>query len=497
MEHAEKGMVVVWLERAVGAILPKGRFARSISVLAGGTALGQAIGALASPMLTRLYSPDDFGVMGVYVSLLSIFSVMASLRYQLAIPLPEKDEEAVNLLALSLVIVLLTSLLVGLGAWLLTDQIIAWVNAPALRSYLLWALPLGVGMVGTYGVFSYWAMRKHAFGGIARTKVNQGLGLVLTQVGLGVLEVGPVGLLLGQIVGKGAGTSTLAARAWREDVKLLKAISSDELSRVAMRYRRFPLFSSWSAVFNTLSSQIPTLMLSYFFGSEITGLYTFSHRVVGLPMQLVGQATAQVFFPEAVEANREGSLAATTDMVFRRLVLLGAPAVLLMALAAPELFAVVFGEEWREGGTYAQWLAPWLFLVFISSPLSILPSVVEKQRQEAVFQAFLLSGRAGALVFGGFLNHPQLAVALFAGVSALFWFGFMVWNMGLSGHGISHILGILLSEVVAATWLALPLILVKILADGDLYVLGAGGLSGALTVYRVVRKLKSEGRLKE
>lgn len=454
--------------------------------------MGQVITVLASPILTRLYGPDDFGVMAVYVSLLSIFSVIASLRYQLAIPLPEEDGEAVNLLALSLGIMLLMGLLVGLGSWLLTDQIIGWVNAPALRPYL-WLLPIGIGVVGTYQVFNYWAVRKQAFGRIARTKINQGLGSVLTQISLGLVKLGPIGLLLGQIVGQAAGITTLAAQAWKQDGKALKALSPAAICRLAIRYRRFPLFSSWSGVLNALSVQLSTLLLSSFFGSGITGLFALSQRAATLPLQLVGQSIGQVFYPAAVEANRKGSIAATAEAFFKRLVLIGVPGFLLMGLVAPELFAIIFGEDWREAGIYMQWLTLWLFLVFISSPLSLLPSVMEKQSQEAIFHGLLLSSRLAALFIGGKLNSARVAIALFAGVSALCWFGFMLWNMKLSGNKVSHALEIVFHEAIAVVPLVLPLVFAKVFADRDLYVLGGAGLSGVLVSYRLVSKLRSGG----
>lgn len=262
---------------------------------------------------------------------------------------------------------------------------------------------------------------------------------------------------------------------------------------MAIRYKRFPLFSSWSGILNTLSVQVPTLMLSFFFGSAITGLYALSHRVVGLPAQLVGQAIAQVFFPTAVEANRQGFVAITTEAIFKRLVLIGASTFLLFGLVAPELFAIFFGEEWREAGIYAQWLTPWMFLVFVSSPLSMLPSVMEKQGQESCFHAVLLSSRVGALCIGGFLNSERVAIALYAGVSALCWFGFMLWNIRLSGNKVRHVLEILFSEAITVVPLVLPLILAKAFANRDLYLLGAAGLSSVLISYRLVSKLKSGG----
>lgn len=481
-----------WIRMRATRVLPRGRFARSVAVLAGGTALGQAIVVLASPTLTRLYTPDNFGVLAVYSSILAILSVVASLRYGLAIPLPEKDEDAAALLMLSLGIVTVISLLTGLGVWLLGEQIAHWANAPALRPHL-WLLPLGVGMVAIYQVFNYWAVRKQAFGRIARTKIYQGLGSVLTQIVLGISGLGPIGLILGQVVGQATGTTTLAALAWKRDRRALGSISAGGVSRMAIRYKRFPLFSSWSGILNTLSVQVPTLMLSFFFGSAITGLYALSHRVVGLPAQLAGQAIAQVFFPTAVEANRQGFVAITTEAIFKRLVLIGASTFLLFGLVAPELFAIFFGEEWREAGIYAQWLTPWMFLVFVSSPLSMLPSVMEKQGQESCFHAVLLSSRVGALCIGGFLNSERVAIALYAGVSALCWFGFMLWNIRLSGNKVRHVLEILFSEAITVVPLVLPLILAKAFANRDLYLLGAAGLSSVLISYRLVSKLKSGG----
>lgn len=476
--------------KAIGAVLPKGQFARGISLLAGGAVLGQVIIVIASPILTRLFSPDDFGVLGVYVALLSIFSVIASLRYQLAIPLPKQEEEAANLLALSIGIALFISIIVVFVVWLAKNQIVDWIKAPALRPYL-WLLPLGVATVGTYQALNYWAVRKQAFGRIARTKISQASCSVLIEIGFGILKFGPIGLLVGNIAGQAAGTTTLASLAWRSDREALKAISLKGMSRMAIRFRRFPFFSSWSGIFNILSTQIPILMLSSYFGPIITGLYALSCRVLALPMNFVGQAASQVFFPTVVDANRRGSIAIITKLFFVRLVQVAVPSFLIIGFSAPALFAVVFGQQWRGAGTYAQWLTPWLFLVFVSSPLSILPTVLERQRREALFNLVLLISRVGALAIGGTLGSPGIAVGSFAVVSALCWFGFMLWILGLSGNGVIRVLGILSTETIAACPSVLPILFSAFFLKSDFYVLVAVGLSGLLSAPRLIRNVKS------
>ncbi|MEM2568006.1 MAG: oligosaccharide flippase family protein [Candidatus Bathyarchaeia archaeon] len=259
-----ESLAISWLKRNIGTPLVCGSFARNVAVLAGGTALGQAISVLASPILTRLYTPDDFGVLAVYSSILGILSVVASWRYELAIPLPDKDEDAVNLVALSLGIVVLMSFLVALGVWLLRNQIVRWVNVPALQRYL-WLLPVGVLLVGAYQVFNYWAIRKKAFGALAQTKLRQGIGATATQISLGLVRPSPLGLLLGQVVGQAGGLLMLLGNFWKHAKDLWKFVDAKESVKLLSRYVRFPIFASWVGVFNTLSVQVPILMLSSLF----------------------------------------------------------------------------------------------------------------------------------------------------------------------------------------------------------------------------------------
>ncbi|MEW6216689.1 MAG: oligosaccharide flippase family protein, partial [Candidatus Bipolaricaulota bacterium] len=256
--------------QALRRFIPRGGFGRSVAVLAGGTALGQTVTILASPLLTRLYDPQDFGIAAVYTSLLSIFSVVASLRYELAIPLPEEEPTAANVLWFSLLMVGLTACVAGLGVWFLGGKLVHLVNSPGLRPFL-WLLPLGMALVGTYQVFSYWAIRREAFPRLARTKVTQGVSSVAVQLLFGFAYAGPLGLLLGRVVGQAAGVGTLALLARRRDAEALRAWSWQRMRYVALRYRRFPMLSSGAALINALGLQVPVLLLSSLYGAQVVG----------------------------------------------------------------------------------------------------------------------------------------------------------------------------------------------------------------------------------
>jgi len=471
------------LPEFVKRFLPESAFAKNVSVLVGGTALAQAITVLASPLLTRLYTPDDFGTLAVFASFLSIAAVIASLRYELAIPLPEDDKTAANVLALSLSIVVGNSLLAGILVWLFGGKVLDVINAPQLRPYL-WLLPIGIFGVGTYQVLNYWAIRKKAFNRVAQTELNRSMAQVATQAGVGLALNGPFGLILGQVVGQAMGSTTLATLAWRKDKEALSAINKQEMLLVAERYKRFPVFSSWAALFNALSSQLPIFTLSYLFGPVVTGLYSLGHRVLQTPMSLVGQSIGQVFFSSAAEANRSGNISTITRGVFQKLVQVGLPVIMLIGIAAPELFAFIFGSEWQEAGVYAQWLAPWLLLVFVSSPLSTLPSVLEKQHFDTLFQAILLSSRIVSLFIGAALGNELLAIALFALVSALCWFGFMLWNIRLSGNNVGLVLGIIVKELVLAVFMTLPVVIVKVFSSSIIMLIITVIISAVIIAYR-------------
>jgi O-antigen/teichoic acid export membrane protein len=361
-------------------VLPKSRFARNVAVVSAGSAVGQGLLIVSAPVLTRLYTPADFGVLAVYVSILSILAVAATLRYEMAITLPEDDEVAANLLLLVLGIVLLMSLLIGLGLWFLADPLVRLVNTPALKPYL-WLIPLGVVGAGMYEALSLWAVRKKAFTTIARTKFTQSFGQVLTQVAMGLLKLGPAGLLLGQVVGKTGGSGTLAALTWRHGKESLKRVSTSGVRQAALRYRRFPIFASGSALLNRAGLYLPPILLAAFYGPQVAGWFALGQRVIGLPMTLIGQSVSEVYLAEAARLIRTDPRALERLFVktAKHLALVGAPPLALLGVGAPWIFALVFGEGWREAGVYVQLMAVAFLAQLVTTPLEPTFAVTERQ----------------------------------------------------------------------------------------------------------------------
>ncbi|MBK8985790.1 MAG: oligosaccharide flippase family protein [Chloroflexi bacterium] len=422
----------------------KTSFAGDVLKLVSGTAIAQFLGIAASPILTRLYPPEAFGILALFTSITSILGVMVCMRYELAIMLPESDEEAANLLGVSLFFTIIVSLLTVLVVWLVKEPLLYWLNAPGLRPYL-WLLPVAVFVSGVFGSLNYWNSRTKHFGRISIAQVSRSVLSTSVQLGLGFVGFATGGTLIGASVGGSAlATAVLGGQTWREDKKLfLGSIKWQEMLQEIKRYRKFPLYDTWSALLNTASWQLPVLMLSSFFSSTIVGYYAFGYRILQIPMSFIGSAIGQVFFQRASEAHLRGELAAVVENTFQRLVMIGLFPMLMLTFIGHDLFAVIFGATWAEAGVYTQILSIWAFLWFVSSPLSTIFNTLEKQEFLLKFNMVNFATRFAALYMGGILQEPRIAVSLFAGTGVLV-YGYLLLSIltaaGVSLHRIVQIL---------------------------------------------------------
>lgn len=480
------------LKSLVRRLLPKSRFARGVAVLGGGTAAANLIVVVGSPVVTRLYTPEDYGLLGVFTSLLMVSLVLASWRYDVAIPVPPDDQTAADILTLCWAIIPCMAVVAAILAWLIGDQVAIWLGQPALGRYL-WLVSAGMLVGGVYESLYYWAVRKKAFSVIAQTKVYQSVGLLTTQVGLGLLGLCPWGLLLGGIVRQSAGTARLAKLVLRGGVSFRLRFSLGTILSTAKRYYRFPVFSSWASLLNTLSAQVPVLFLSAFYGGSITGQYALCHQVAWYPTSLIGRAVSQVFFSTVSESRAKGTTAAVTLAVFSKLVQVAVPCVLIVGLIAPELFTVVFGQNWKDAGVVAQYLCPWILCVFITMPLSSIVFVLERQHGELVFQTVLLIGRVTALWLGGQWASPLIAISAFATTSAVIWFVYMLWLHKAAGNRPAVVVGRIGAELLRSLPMVAPCAIGRFVFGGAAFVAGGALVSAVWVGVSLFTRLRHGG----
>jgi O-antigen/teichoic acid export membrane protein len=465
----------------------KGGLLKNVALLGGAKGISQGLALLASPLLTRLFSPEDFGTFAVFGVLLGFVGSFGCMKYEHALPLARDEAEAANIFVLCSTILGLYFLACCIVVLTLHDDLAGWLEAPALQPYL-WLLPLGVLGVGAALIGQFWAVRAKAFRRVAATGLATSILTLASQVGSGLQRFGPGGLIAGRIGGVALGGIMLYLPALSGAKQFLRCVSPRSLSEVAKKHRLFPMVFTFSSGINAFSRQMPILILSIFFGPAVTGLYALTQRVVSVPMILIGEEVRRVYYPYGAELERSEDLRDLTKAVFIGMVQIALPGVIILGLVAPELFALVFGERWADSGLYAQWLCPWLFMVFVCSPLTRLPLILERQKSELVFQIILLFARGAALIMGGVAQDVVLAIAVFAGAGFVCWFGFMVWSMTLVGVGAIETLAILGRELLVVAPIVAPLVLVKfvLLRVGDDLWLLAVGAACALVASAVV-----------
>jgi lipopolysaccharide exporter len=409
-------------------------FLINVIKLMGGSVIAQALGIIAAPIITRIYGPASYGISTLFASITAIIVVVACLRYEMSIMLPEKDEDAASMLVTSLLLVCITTLLVSLFVFFLREQIAYLLKAPELAKYL-WLTPFMVFISGIFLALNYWNSRTKEFGRLSATRIVASVGTVSTQLGMGFGgQSNAGGLINGQVIGKTISCGLLSGLIWRKDRKIIKkGFRREKIWQGIKRYKKFPLFDTWSALLNTVSIQIPSFLLAYFFSPTVVGYYALSVNLLSMPANLVGSAFAQVFYQKAAEANHNNTLDIVTEKVLTSLVSLGMFPILLLAVAGKEIVLFFFGAGWAEAGVYAQILSIWIFSQFLYSPISTIFCVLEKQKDFLQFNIILFIIRIFSVSIGGLLHSPRLSLLLLSLGSSLYYLTILNWVLTNSG----------------------------------------------------------------
>lgn len=385
-------------------------FVRNVGVLVGGTAFAQALTILILPFLTRLYSPDDFAVLAVYASILGIFSGIACLRLEIAIPIPESDEEAANLLVLALTISSTIAALLGLVVWAYPAHLVELIGQPALAPYL-WLLPIGVWLSGAYAALQYWSTRHKQFRLISSTRLTQATGSAAVQLSFGWAGFTPFGLLLGQLINSGAGVIRLGADTWRQHRKVLARVRLGTMLSTLGRYDRFPKYSTLEALANGGNLQLPVLIIAALAAGPEAGFLILATRVMAAPMALIGGAISQVYLSRAPEERRQGRLSTFTFSILSGLMKTGVGPLLFIGIIAPVAFPLAFGAEWARAGEIVRWMTPWFVFQFLASPLSMILHITENQKTALFLQLGGLLLRVGSVLLAAHTTPEHIVEA--------------------------------------------------------------------------------------
>lgn len=400
----------------------QGGFLADVVVLAGGTAFSQALLFLATPLITRLYEPADFGVWSLIRSLGSIAAVVACWRYELSIVLPKQDKEAANMFAASVLIAIAMSGLLLLIVSLFGIQVAQLLSTTEILPWL-WVLPLMLLLTGIYQAGNYWSTRKNQFSRLAISRIVQSIVLVSVQIGL-ALTIGPSssGLIIGMIIGQIAATGALAIQIWQEDGRsILDAWDWQSITTGISTHKNFPLYVAPYSFIGNLSQQMVLLLLGIFTTTQIAGLYSFANIIVMLPIGLISSALNQVFFIKASQHLATGNLGKFVTKVLTSLVIVTTPLFSFFIFNTEWLFTTFFGNKWAESSTYGVWLGLSAFMVLYTSWLDRIYDVLGKQRillsMDIGYNLVSIMCFAIALSWS---RQPVFAVAIYTLITAIY-----------------------------------------------------------------------------
>jgi len=452
-------------------------FLSNMLILFAGTSLSQLLAIFAAPLLTRLYGPDAYGLMALFVSMTSIVSTISCMRYESSIILPDSDKAAANLLAgcliLSLVNCLLMMFLVYFGHHFLSKLL----NAPSIEWYL-WLVPFIALLDGAFNALNYWNTRTKRFLRLSIARINGSISSIAAQLYAGFSGYAIGGSLIGGIaLGKAVSTGILGWQIWRDDQHLFRpSISRIKMVSELKRYIDFPLYDTWAELLNTVSWQLPVFLLSAFFSPAVVGYYSLGLSSLQLPMRLIGGSISQVFFQHASEAKISGSLSSLVERVFRSLLLIGTFPVLTLTLMGKDLFALVFGKTWSEAGIFSQILGFWILFWFVSSPLSTLYYLYERQQSFLKLTIANLFFRLIALCIGGYMGNARLSILLFS-LSGICIYGYLCFAvMHIGGIEWQRTMHIILHSILVFIPSGVIILMLKVLAADQLIIVAVSAL---------------------
>jgi len=388
--------------------IKKNEFLMSSATLISGNIFASAITVAAIPVLTRLYTPEDFGALATFISLTLIISTAAGFRFDIAIPTASSEKDAVNLLVASITLSAATSIITFFILFLInkSSNPIGGVENITLYAALV---SVGIFLASTYNAMQFWATRQSEFRAIAKTRASQSvIGISLQILAGATLNQGSLGLILGQILSASAGIVTLYKKTVTKKIRKTK-IEYDKIKETLTKFSDYPKYSTAEALFNSAATQAPIIIISTLYLGAEAGFLLLAMRLMQAPMSLIGSSIGQVYLSQAPAKNEEGKLAEFTSSVLFGLLRTGVGPIIFCGILAPSVCSFIFGDEWRRVGVLMAWMTPWLVIQFVTSPLAMSLHITKNQKTALVLQFLGLIIRPGTTLLAIFFAEDLIS----------------------------------------------------------------------------------------
>lgn len=386
---------------------------RGMLTLLMGAGLARIAGLVSIPILVRIYSPEDYGVLALYTSIVAILSPLLTLRYVQAIPLPKTDVMAFNLFSVCLKLIFVGSLIIGVILFLFGEFVFDLFNMSALLPWW-WLVVVGAAGTSLYELFCLWVIRRKQYNVFAKNQVFQAIIGSVAKVGFGLAGFKSSGLLLGQVLSQGGAVAGFIKATMSDTKRLYPKITKKKEKIVVLFYQDFVWFRLPSQILMVLSVQAPILLMAMIYDREVTGQLSLAMMALSLPISLIGQAISKAYYAEIAGIGKSNfkKIQRITVDVQKRLFSVGLPIAIIAHFLAEWLFVRVFGDEWQTAGLFASLLAPCLLFQFTSSPLMEAINVLGKQSVFLVLHSLRIVGFVLIYMFARNLEESDFVFAL-------------------------------------------------------------------------------------
>jgi lipopolysaccharide exporter len=336
----------------------KGSFVSHVATLVTGTAVSQAVTFAAMLVLTRLFAPEAFGLLAIFMTIVSLFSALGGARYELAIMLPDDDHEAANVFHLATLVLAAICVLALFAVTFLHGWLARILGEPLVESWL-WTIPPVLFVGGFNQVLGYWCGRMKRFRQVAWSRMAQSFGTVGMQIALFFAHTnGGVALIGGWIFGQTLGALVLLVQVLRQDGAFLRSSwNGRAIPRLLRTYRNFPFYKAPYSFVSNSSSQLVVVVIRMFSNLTTVGLFSMASRAIYLPVSLIASSMNQVFYEKAATETAPGRLESFVNRVLRIQIVLMTPLLFFAAMESKLVFATIFGARWAESGAFASFLA--------------------------------------------------------------------------------------------------------------------------------------------
>ena len=400
-------------------------FIKNILVLMSGSSVALVIPFLVTPILTRFFSPEDFGIWGTYSAVVAIVAVIANGRYELTIILPKEEKDAFNLFSASLLISLIVAVLSGILVVFFGAHLSTYLEMPALTPWLS-LVPIAVVLIAIRNAANYWHNRNKKFNILSTGKVVQSGTTAVSNLGIGKFWYFSGGLIISTLLGQFALAVYYLHRMKLK--RLIPMISRSRMKALVYEYREFPFKSGAGIFFNILKEQAPVFLLAFYFDEVIVGFFALIVRLFGTPLTLVAGSIGQVYFQkinELVDNRKEvyGLFIKTSSRLF----LLAILPVSVLLIWGESIFGFVFGDEWIEAGRILVIFTFYYAIRFIISSQSSILIVFKKLSTELLFNILAFVFQVISLIYGGLKGDYYLALSLMAISGSIMYIGLGVY----------------------------------------------------------------------